>query len=237
MKPDELDFRLLLNHYEVMVTRDNGQKGTAFCPFHNDKNKPGLSIDFSRNLYHCFTCGAGGSIVGFVMMKEDINYGSAIEWINKFYSSNLDPVRRVYNSKIDWISYQRKKNPMKYIFYEFSVDLEFFCWVIESNWKERCFKHQHFKMLEICHEAFRPDLYFNYWDKEIDNLITEKYLIGDIKHFSYNLVQNAFNSLKQENQNKIIKARNNLVSWLAILKKIKKDGVISNVPLILDGIG
>lgn len=37
-------------------------KGNRACPYHTDKH-PSMSIDIRNGLYHCFSCGASGSIV------------------------------------------------------------------------------------------------------------------------------------------------------------------------------
>ena len=63
-------------------------KGMCICPFHED-HSPSLSLDFSRNLYYCFVCAEGGSIVNFVMSKEDLDYAQAISWLNEFFGSDL----------------------------------------------------------------------------------------------------------------------------------------------------
>lgn len=49
-------------------------KATAICPFHDDKN-PSLSIDQSRNMYKCFSCGAGGDVFKFVRDLASIRGG------------------------------------------------------------------------------------------------------------------------------------------------------------------
>lgn len=40
-------------------------RATALCPFHDDNN-PSLSIDGSRRMFQCFSCGAAGDIFQFV---------------------------------------------------------------------------------------------------------------------------------------------------------------------------
>lgn len=41
------------------------------CPFHDDK-KPSLSVDTVKGLFKCFGCSAQGSVIDFVMLKEQI---------------------------------------------------------------------------------------------------------------------------------------------------------------------
>lgn len=46
------------------------------CPFHNDQN-PSLSVKKKNGIFHCWSCGAKGNIISFVMMYEHITYNEA----------------------------------------------------------------------------------------------------------------------------------------------------------------
>ena len=39
----------------------------------------GQAIDDDKNLYHCFACGAGGNLFGFVGKIEGVGFGEAVE--------------------------------------------------------------------------------------------------------------------------------------------------------------
>ncbi len=47
----------------------------ACCPFHDEKSP---SLHISRDLYHCFGCGASGDAVSFVMALEGLDFRSAL---------------------------------------------------------------------------------------------------------------------------------------------------------------
>jgi hypothetical protein len=57
-----------------------GGKMWLSCPFHNEKT-PSLTIneDDGTPFFHCFGCGAGGSIIDFVKRYENISVGAAIK--------------------------------------------------------------------------------------------------------------------------------------------------------------
>ncbi|BAK44476.1 DNA primase [Eggerthella sp. YY7918] len=56
------------------------QRGRDFwccCPFHNEKT-PSCKIDPSMQLWHCFGCGEGGDVFGFIMKIEDLSFPEAV---------------------------------------------------------------------------------------------------------------------------------------------------------------
>jgi DNA primase len=54
-----------------------GANFRALCPFHQEKT-PSFIVSSSRQTFHCFGCGAGGSVFRFVMEYEHIDFPSAI---------------------------------------------------------------------------------------------------------------------------------------------------------------
>jgi DNA primase len=57
----------------------------------HDKKSPSLSVNVSKNLFHCFgACGIGGSGIDLVMSRLGVNEGDAIRWIEKEYSLESD---------------------------------------------------------------------------------------------------------------------------------------------------
>lgn len=67
----------VLERYGVLAERQ-GNKFMALCPFHEDKN-PSLSVDPLKNVWHCFGCQKGGSVIDFVMEKEGIPFREAVD--------------------------------------------------------------------------------------------------------------------------------------------------------------
>lgn len=56
------------------------QRGRDFwccCPIHNEKT-PSLKIDPALQLWHCFGCGEGGDIFGYIMKTEDMTFPEAV---------------------------------------------------------------------------------------------------------------------------------------------------------------
>jgi len=55
-----------------------GKEYKAICPFHDDSN-PSLTISSVKGFYHCFSCGAHGTALGFLMDYEHLGFVEAIE--------------------------------------------------------------------------------------------------------------------------------------------------------------
>ncbi len=55
-----------------------GSNFKANCPFHNEKT-PSFVVNPSRQSYHCFGCGEGGSAIGFVMAYENLPFTDAVK--------------------------------------------------------------------------------------------------------------------------------------------------------------
>lgn len=59
--------RLAESQGYALVTQ--GKDVAVCCPFHNDKT-PSCVISPSSNLFNCFGCGAGGSVIDWVMKRK-----------------------------------------------------------------------------------------------------------------------------------------------------------------------
>jgi DNA primase len=55
-----------------------GSSYKALCPFHQEKT-PSFNVSSQRQSFHCFGCGAGGSVFRFVMDYEHLDFPSAVK--------------------------------------------------------------------------------------------------------------------------------------------------------------
>lgn len=60
----------------VRLTK-KGQQHVGLCPFHNEKT-PSFGVSQSKQLFHCFGCGAGGDIFAFYMRVEGVDFPEAV---------------------------------------------------------------------------------------------------------------------------------------------------------------
>ncbi|AFL69372.1 DNA primase [Sulfurospirillum barnesii] len=68
--------------------KKNGANYKCVCPFHNDTS-PSLVISPSKQIYHCFACGAGGDSIKFVMEYEKLSYPESIEKLANMVNFSL----------------------------------------------------------------------------------------------------------------------------------------------------
>lgn len=63
---------------EYVTLSRKGRRFWACCPFHHEKT-PSFSVSPDRNIYYCFGCHAGGSVIQFVMETEKLTYVEAVK--------------------------------------------------------------------------------------------------------------------------------------------------------------
>ena len=61
------------------------------CPLHSDPN-PSLSITPSKNLFYCFSCGAGGTIVNWLMAIEHLSFRQAVDKVSELSGMDINDV-------------------------------------------------------------------------------------------------------------------------------------------------
>ena len=55
-----------------------GSEFQACCPFHDEKT-PSFTVSPKKQFYHCFGCGAHGSVIGFLMQYEGLEFLDAVD--------------------------------------------------------------------------------------------------------------------------------------------------------------
>jgi DNA primase len=79
---DRLDIVEVVSEYVPL--KRSGANYWGLCPFHNDK-KPSMSVSPSKGIYKCFSCGAGGDALNFLVKIQNREYKDVIlELAEKF---------------------------------------------------------------------------------------------------------------------------------------------------------
>jgi DNA primase len=55
-----------------------GREHKACCPFHDEKT-PSFTVSAEKQFYHCFGCGAHGTVIGFLMNFRHLEFVEAVE--------------------------------------------------------------------------------------------------------------------------------------------------------------
>lgn len=70
-----------------------GRSGFIPCPFHSGDHTASLKLYDGEGGFHCFGCGAHGSVIDFVMRLFDLNFRQAILRINADFRLGLTSIR------------------------------------------------------------------------------------------------------------------------------------------------
>jgi DNA primase len=81
--------RLIGDH---LALRPKGREFVCLCPFHDD-HKPSMCVVPHKQIYHCFSCGAGGNAITFVMEYHKMSYGEALKFLAERAGIELTPWR------------------------------------------------------------------------------------------------------------------------------------------------
>lgn len=65
-----------------------GANYIGLCPFHNERT-PSFSVSKAKGICKCFSCGKGGSPVGFIMEHEQLSYNEALRYLAKKYNIEI----------------------------------------------------------------------------------------------------------------------------------------------------
>lgn len=107
---ERLNTREVLTHYGVTPNK----KGFVCCPFHNEKT-PSMKVYKDKGGFHCFGCGAHGSVIDFVMMFFDLPFKDAVEKLSDDFflglplKENLTKSQKLEMSKKAFAFSQKRK--------------------------------------------------------------------------------------------------------------------------------
>ena len=63
---------------ERVALKKAGKTFKGLCPFHTEKT-PSFIVFPDTGHWHCFGCGAGGDVFGFVMQSQNIGFADALQ--------------------------------------------------------------------------------------------------------------------------------------------------------------
>lgn len=100
---------ILRDRYKV-VSR-GGNQYTVQCPFHKDGQEanPSMSVDDSKGIYKCFTCGAKGNVFTYLKEKEAMDFKEAVKYLGNRFSVDTSNFFSQKNKHKDQIFVESKR--------------------------------------------------------------------------------------------------------------------------------
>lgn len=100
----------------VSLSKRSGQNLFGLCPFHSEKT-PSFSVSPSKQIYHCFGCGKGGSVINFIMDIENLSFPDAVEFLARRAGMTVPERQSDPNSKRRGRMYELNRDAARF-FYE-----------------------------------------------------------------------------------------------------------------------
>lgn len=69
---------------DYLTLKKTGRNHLGLCPFHSEKT-PSFTVNEEKGIFHCFGCGAGGSVFHFLMQYDQLSFPEAVERVGKRY--------------------------------------------------------------------------------------------------------------------------------------------------------
>jgi len=62
---------------DYVQLKKSGQNWKGLCPFHQEKT-PSFMVSQSKQIFHCFGCGAGGDVIAFLLKHDNLSFHEAV---------------------------------------------------------------------------------------------------------------------------------------------------------------
>ncbi|TVQ61366.1 MAG: DNA primase [Phycisphaerales bacterium] len=78
---------------EHLSLRQKGREYLGVCPFHDD-HKPSMYVVPDKQIFHCFSCGAGGDVFTFIQKYHSMDFVEALKFLAERAGIELTPRKR-----------------------------------------------------------------------------------------------------------------------------------------------
>ena len=75
---------------DFYTLKRDGVNWTCLCPFHQDRHMGSFKVSEAKNMYTCYSCGAHGGPVDFLMQHEKMTFIEAIKWLGAKYGIEVE---------------------------------------------------------------------------------------------------------------------------------------------------
>lgn len=87
---------------QYVILKRSGRNFFGLCPFHREKS-PSFSVSPDKQIFHCFGCGVGGDVFGFIRKIENIEFKEAIELLAERSNIKLPTSDNKDDNKIQYM--------------------------------------------------------------------------------------------------------------------------------------
>jgi len=77
---------------EHLALKRKGREMVGLCPFHDD-HRPSFNVNPGKQIFKCFACGAGGDVVKFIQMRENLSFPQALHRLADRAGIKVEPLR------------------------------------------------------------------------------------------------------------------------------------------------
>lgn len=84
---------------EHLSLTKKGKELVGLCPFHTD-HKPSMFVNPAKQIFKCFACGAGGDVLKFVQMKENLSFTQTLERLAQRAGIRLERTKSVSQGQV-----------------------------------------------------------------------------------------------------------------------------------------
>jgi len=105
---DVLDFYNILQEEQL-----SADEVLCTCPFHDGDSGPKLQVNIFSDIFHCWSCKAGGNYLKFIMLKEGFStYNEASDFYTNIILGgyNVEKLHSRLHSSLNRVNYKHENN-------------------------------------------------------------------------------------------------------------------------------
>ena len=81
---------------QYVELKQRGKDYFGICPFHEDSD-PSFSVSPEKNIWYCFGCGTGNTIIDFVMKYHKVKFPKAVEMLLDYLKLDVNNIKEEAN--------------------------------------------------------------------------------------------------------------------------------------------
>jgi len=177
---------------EHVVLKKRGKEFVGICPFHDD-SKPSMTVSPAKQFYYCFSCGAGGNSIKFLMEFTRNNFSEVVLSLAKKNDINVLTLDGPQNE-----AYKKQLNKREELFKILNITKNWFKSQLNNKFGKNALDYliNQRNLNKFTIEEFELGYAPNSWDK-LYSYLTQ------VEKFSLESIKNAGLIISKQNDQKI----------------------------------